>query len=95
VAAKEVARVLAPGGRFFVSTHQCYPIHGYPSDFFRFSKHALRLIFADAGLEVQACDYEHRCLIIPPHNVIPAWRMPSWNREEAAYLLVNARGRKP
>jgi SAM-dependent methyltransferase len=95
IAAREVARVLKPGGRFFISTHQCYPIHGYPSDFFRFSKEALRLILEDAGLVVDACDYEHRCLIQPPHNVIKTWRMQHWNKYEPAYLLVNAMGRKP
>jgi SAM-dependent methyltransferase len=94
VAAKEVARILAPGGRFFVSTHQCFPIHGYPSDFFRFSKEALRLILEDAGLVVEACDYEHRCLIVPPHKVVPSRKMRIWNKLEPSFLLVTAMGRK-
>jgi SAM-dependent methyltransferase len=95
IAAREMARALAPGGRFFISTHQCYPVHGFPNDFFRFSKEALRLLLEDAGLEVEACGYEHRCMIVPPHSVIPMWEMQRWNRHEPSYLLVNAMGRKP
>jgi SAM-dependent methyltransferase len=95
IAAKELSRVLAPGGRFFISTHQCFPIHGYPSDFFRFSTEALRLILEDAGLIVDACEYEHRCYILPPADVIAAAKMKIWNRQEPSYLLVNATGRKP
>jgi SAM-dependent methyltransferase len=95
IAAREMARVLAPGGRFFVSTHQCYPLHGFPSDFFRFSREALRLIFEDAGLVVEACDYEHRCMIVPPDSAVPREAVRAWNEIHPSYLLVNAMGRKP
>jgi SAM-dependent methyltransferase len=94
-AAAEVARVLAPGGLFFVSTHQCFPLHGYPSDFFRFSREALRLIFEDAGLAVSACDYAMRCAIMPPAEMLPAAAAPSWNRDHPSFILVNAFGRNP
>jgi SAM-dependent methyltransferase len=53
IAAKEVARVLKPAGWCYISTHQTFPLHGYPSDFFRFSKEALALIFCDADLHVE------------------------------------------
>lgn len=52
VAAREVQRVLAPRGVAYISTHQTFPLHGYPKDFFRFSTDALSLIFADAGMEI-------------------------------------------
>jgi hypothetical protein len=50
IAAKEIADALKPGGRVFVQTHFAFPIHGYPSDYFRFTREALALLFADAGL---------------------------------------------
>lgn len=94
IAAKEVERVLSPGGTFLVSTHQCFPIHGHPSDFFRFSKEALRLIFEDAGLTVDASEYSEQCLIVPPEHIVPYGMLDSWNREFPSYVLVRATGRK-
>lgn len=94
IAAKEVARVLAPGGLFFVGTHQCFPVHGYPSDFFRFSDSALRMIFEDAGLVVDACDYANRCMIVPPPEIVPSSMVIGWNKEFPSYIHVNASGRK-
>lgn len=95
LAAKEVARVLAPGGLFFVATHQCFPYHGYPSDFFRFSREALRLIFEDAGLEVAVSDYRDRCMIVPPAEIVGPAQVGQWNELFPSYILVAAAGRKP
>jgi SAM-dependent methyltransferase len=95
LAAKEVARSLSPGGIFFVSTHQCFPLHGYPSDFFRFSRDALRLIFEDADLIVDAVDYEHRCSIVPPEIIVPKAHIQDWNTTFPSFVLVNVTGHKP
>ncbi|MBD9510524.1 methyltransferase domain-containing protein [Ensifer sp. ENS10] len=95
LAAKEVSRVLAPGGLFFVVTHQTYPIHGHPNDFFRFSKEALRLIFEDADLVVDLAEYSERCLIIPPAHVVPPELLEMWNWEFPSYALSIVVGRKP
>ncbi len=95
IAAREVARVLAPGGIFMVGTHQTFPLHGFPQDFFRFSKEALALIFQDAGLEVIESVYEDRCLIVPPTNIIAPRYLDMWNEGFPSYILVHAIGRKP
>jgi SAM-dependent methyltransferase len=50
IAAKEIALALKPGGRVYVLTHFAYPIHGYPNDYFRFTRESLELLFDDAGL---------------------------------------------
>ncbi|ATQ68097.1 MULTISPECIES: class I SAM-dependent methyltransferase [Methylosinus] len=94
IAAREIARVLAPGGLFLVSTHQSFPLHAYPSDFFRFSREALRLIFEDAGLVVDAADYKHRCAILPPAAVMPSRQVGAWNATFPSFILVQAAGHR-
>ena len=95
IAAQEVARILRPGGLFLIATHQCFPIHGYPSDFFRFSRNALRLIFEDAGLIVSAADYRHRSAIVPPADIVPKEHLAGWNDTFPSFILVEATGWKP
>ena len=93
--APELERVLAPGGIYYIATHQCFPLHAFPSDYFRFSREALRLILEDAGLAVDVCDYQHRCSILPPRALIPRVISQQWNEQHPSYLLVKAAGRKP
>ena len=53
VAAVEMNRALRPGGLVFHRTHQSWPVHERPNDFFRFSDEALRVLFGPAhGFEV-------------------------------------------
>lgn len=100
IAAHEIARILKPGGRCYVSTHQTYPLHGYPADYFRFSRGALSLLFEDAGLTVQNCAYEHRTWIRLPRALVPRRLgkrgfVDTWNRIQPAYLVVHLSGCKP
>ncbi|GAC1341794.1 MAG: hypothetical protein NVSMB26_29970 [Beijerinckiaceae bacterium] len=89
IAAKEIARVLAPGGICYIGTHQTFPLHGYPSDFFRFSKEALSLLFQDAGLRVVEAGYGQRAKIIPPLEIVPADSQDQWNAVYPSYVVVN------
>ena len=89
VAMKAAADVVRPGGWVYVQTHQTFPIHGYPDDFFRFSTRALEVLMADAGLEVLSTGYTYPCQIIPPAEVT------RWNPVAEAYLNVEALARKP
>jgi len=51
--ALELNHVLLPGGLLYTSTHQTWPMHEEPWDFWRFSKHSWRGIFnATTGFEV-------------------------------------------
>jgi SAM-dependent methyltransferase len=95
IAAKEVARILAPGGACYISTHQTFPLHAYPKDFFRFSTDALALIFADAGLEVLACEYAYRTKIVMPPELLPKSQIKAWNAQFPSYALVMLAARKP
>jgi hypothetical protein len=51
--ALELNRVLSVGGIVFTQTHQTWPIHEEPWDFWRFSKHSWQTLFNSAtGFEV-------------------------------------------
>jgi SAM-dependent methyltransferase len=82
VAASAARRVMKPGGILLVVTHQTFPIHGYPSDYFRFSDRALAGIFEDAGFEVVDAGYQYPCSITPPREVT------RWNPVAESYLNV-------
>jgi SAM-dependent methyltransferase len=91
LAVAEMAEVLRPGGVVYLDTHQTFPLHGYPNDFFRFSTDALRTLAEDAGLEVLGAGYMYPCRIEPPAEVT------RWNRapDVQAYLNVNLAAVKP
>jgi hypothetical protein len=95
IAATEIARILAPAGVCYISTHQTFPLHGYPKDFFRFSTDALALVFSDAGLEILAVEYAHRTQIILPPELLPSSELSAWNNEFPSYALVTLAARKP
>lgn len=85
IAAQEIERILSPGGICYIATHQTFPIHGYPQDYFRFTKEALTSIFSDAGLEVIDAAYEYPCKIIPPAEVIEI----GWDETAPSFLNVH------
>jgi len=89
VAAHELALCLKPGGFAMVMTHQTFPIHGYPDDYFRFSDMAMNVLFEDAGLTTIKSGYEYPCKIQPPVEV------KRWNPAASAYLNVVWYGEKP
>lgn len=78
IAAQEMIRILRPGGLIFVQTHQTFPIHGYPSDYWRFTDDCLRMLFEEAGGIVIKTDYEFRCRI--QQTEVKNWdfNVPSW-----------------
>lgn len=52
-AAIEINRVMATGGVLFVSSHQAWPVHEYPWDYWRFSDQAWHGLFnAYTGFEI-------------------------------------------
>lgn len=89
IAAQEIARALAPGGFCYISTCQTFPLHAHPSDFFRFSREALSLIFRDAGLDVVESCYQHRTKIIAPQGFMTPATQKTWNDIWPSYLTVD------
>lgn len=52
-AAAEIARVMRPGGLILTQTHQAWPVHDAPWDFFRFSRDSWKGLFNEVtGFEV-------------------------------------------
>lgn len=91
IASQELYKILKPNGYIYLSTHQTFPLHGYPSDYFRFSVDALKLIMEDAGFSTLTCFYSDPCSIIP-ENISTIY--PNWNYLSESYMYVNYIGRK-
>lgn len=71
--AQAAARVVKPGGLLYVNAPQTFPIHGYPSDYFRFSAEALRVMVSDAGFDTVYAGHALPCQITPPDVIAPDW----------------------
>lgn len=52
----EIARVLKPGGHCVGTVPQYWHVHGWPSDYFRYTMHGLEFLAREAGLEVERMD---------------------------------------
>lgn len=84
IAAEQAARVLKPGGILYVATHQSFPLHGYPSDYFRFSVDAMKVLFGAPLFESCEASYAYPAKIVPPPEVT------RWNTVAPVYLNVEA-----
>lgn len=89
IAAKEIHRVLKPGGIVYTETHHTFPEHGYPDDYWRFSRGALFTIFDDAGMDVRSTAYHYPVKIIVPSDI------ERWNAAAPAWLNVDLFAVKP
>lgn len=86
IAAEEILKVLKPGGLFFAQTHLCFPEHGYPNDFFRFTRNGLERLFDDATEVVSSYDF--------PATLTPHDSAIDWNKAAPNFLNVNIAGKK-
>jgi hypothetical protein len=78
LAAHEVLKSLRVGGLVFIQTHQSFPLHAFPYDYFRFSREALSGLFSTRmGFVLHGTDYEFPCSIVseadPGGRDHPAW----------------------
>lgn len=65
LAAHEVLKVLKIGGSLLMQTHQAFPLHGSPHDYFRFSTEALISLFGTKmGFETRNSQYEYPCRVM-------------------------------
>lgn len=87
-AVHSMAQLLRPGGCLYIQTHQTFPLHGYPNDYFRFSEQALRVMCFDSGLNVVQAGYESPCTITPADCRV-------WNPLAEAFLNVTICAKRP
>jgi len=89
LAASEMARVLASGGKLVLTTPFVYPIHEAPHDYQRLTAYGLRRLFSLAGFDVQ----EVRELFTEEQTVAILLQRVAFQRRDSAlrhylYLLL-------
>lgn len=57
LALPELRRVMRPGSMLVVTTLFAFPEHGYPDDYYRYSRSGLQLLLQDAGFREVATEY--------------------------------------
>lgn len=83
VAAGALHRVLKRGGLLYVATHQTFPVHGYPSDYTRWTDRGLESLFDWAGFRVMSAGMDTPCVIVQPSEV------EVWDETAPAYIGVS------
>lgn len=87
LAAHEIMKALKIGGLLFIQTHQTFPLHNYPQDYFRYSREALAGLFgARMGFHLITADYDFPAAVYS-RRLPFLWTAPS-------YLNVNLLGEK-
>lgn len=78
LATVEICRVLKPGGVVFVQTHQSFPIHAHPHDYWRFTADGLKTLFSQhIGFLTIAAGHEFPCRIVSERDAEAA-NLPSF-----------------
>jgi SAM-dependent methyltransferase len=91
--ALEMNRVMKPGGFAFISTHQIYPLHEEPWDFWRFSSKAWHGIFnRSTGFEIIDTTYGERAYMVPGHINDRTFRLDRIDAFMASQVLVRKIG---
>lgn len=83
VAVEAVRRVLKKGGLIYVATHHAFPVHGYPSDYCRWTDEGLKAMFDEPQWKGAKASFAFPCKIIPPKEVTV------WNEAAKAFLNVD------
>jgi SAM-dependent methyltransferase len=87
LAAHQIMHVLKPGGVIYIQTHSTFPWHGFPHDYYRFTREALLSLFPAAmGFHVVKADYEFPCRIVSERD--------PGTKQEPAFLNVVMFGEK-
>ncbi|MBF0362527.1 MAG: methyltransferase domain-containing protein [Oligoflexia bacterium] len=69
LAAHHIMKSLKVGGGIFIQTHQTYPYHGYPHDYFRYSVEALSGMFNEKmGMKIISSCYRFPARICNPRE---------------------------
>lgn len=64
LAAHEIIKTLKKGGILFLQTHQTFPLHSFPYDYFRFTIDGIQSLFGTKmGFDILKCEYEFPSII--------------------------------
>jgi len=86
LAAHQLMKTLKIGGILYIQTHQSFPLHAYPYDYFRFSREALAGLFGTKmGFRVIATGYSIPLSLYSPHSL---------DRDAPAFANVQLYGEK-
>lgn len=89
IVVEQLAHVVRGGGFLYLQTHQTFPYHAHPNDYFRFSTAAIRELFTpELGWRVLDVEHEFPCRVLPLSNNYTHAR--DWNFEAPAWLNVDA-----
>jgi SAM-dependent methyltransferase len=87
----EVNAILEPGGLLFIATHQTYPLHDEPWDFWRFSDRAwLSLLNPATGFEIVQTALGEPASVVPVASSSATWNL----KAEKSFLLSTVLARK-
>ena len=84
VVALELNKVLKVNGLGIITTHQTFPLHAYPHDYWRYTTEAFESLFnRHTGFKILTSDYSFPCVVKPLDEV------ESWSTDAPSYLNVN------
>lgn len=102
LATTEISRILRPGGIVFISTHNAFPLHAHPHDYWRYTRESLAILFGDdAGFNCLQSEYQYPCKIVseddPGTSLGEAYLLVMLLAEKVAQPCKNVytQGRKP
>lgn len=99
LASLEILKSLKKGGLIYLQSHQTFPLHGYPCDYFRFSLDAYKSCFPPTlNCEMIGGAYSFPALILPIENIENIDSYP-WNWFAKSYrnseCIIKKKGETP
>jgi len=86
IVAVEMNKIMNKGGVAYIQSHQSWPVHEEPADYFRFSKHSWHSLFNRlTGFEILSSSNENPAHIIPCRHDLHG-RMPQFEYE-VGYMM--------
>ena len=78
IAAQEMLKVLKKGGVMFVQSHEHFPRHSFPFDYWRFTPMAWDVLFEGASEIITASEY--------PCKIVPTTPIQNWSTNAPSFL---------
>ena len=89
IVAAEINRTLRAGGLTYHMTHQTWPVHETPNDFWRFTDEALKVLFGPAhGFEVVAAGMAERLKLYSHERTKTSAQLPFAPAYQSVYIVA-------